>query len=118
VTISGETVPPILLIGETLDAATPFNGALEVRKRFPRSALVEGVGGTTHSGSLFGVTCVDDTIADYLATGAMPKRRPGERSDLRCPPNAQPNPLNGAAAGGKRAAVAQPDKLRRLLTGH
>ncbi|MFI5894451.1 alpha/beta fold hydrolase [Actinoplanes sp. NPDC051513] len=95
--VSGETVAPILLISETLDAATPFTGSLEVRKRFPRSALVEGVGGTTHAGSLFGDDCVDNVIAGYLAAGLLPKRLPGERSDKRCDPIPQPDPANGAA---------------------
>jgi pimeloyl-ACP methyl ester carboxylesterase len=115
VTVSGETVPPVLLISETLDAATPFSGALEVRKRFPRAVLVEGVGGTTHSGSLFGGKCVDDTVADYLTSGALPKRRPGERSDKRCTPIAQPNPVNGEKPAGKRAADRL--ELRRLVEG-
>ena len=116
--VSGETVPPILMISETLDAATPFSGSLEVRHRFPGASLVEGVGGTTHAGSLFGDDCVDDTVADYLASGVLPKRLKGERSDKRCPPIPQPNPLNGAAAG-KRAAGPQSTRLevRRILQG-
>jgi pimeloyl-ACP methyl ester carboxylesterase len=116
--VSGETVPPILLISETLDAATPFSGSLEVRKRFPRSALIEGVGGTTHAGSLFGVACVDDTIAGYLAAGVLPKRLKGERSDKRCPAIARPNPAEGPAAAGRRAKDEQTRlDVRRLLIG-
>jgi len=117
--VSGEGVPPILLISETLDAATPFNGSLEVRKRFPRSALIEGVGGTTHAGSLFGDECVDNTVAAYLATGVLPKRKAGERSDKRCPPIPQPNPANGAGdAKGKRAASPSARlALQEALTG-
>jgi pimeloyl-ACP methyl ester carboxylesterase len=102
VTVSGETVPPILLISESLDAATPFSGSLEVRRRFPHSSLVEGVGGTTHAGSLFGGTCVDDTVAAYLATGALPERLPGDRSDKRCSPLAAPHPT---AVAPKRAGA-------------
>jgi pimeloyl-ACP methyl ester carboxylesterase len=114
--VSGETVPPILLISETLDAATPFNGALEVRKRFPRSALVEGVGGTTHAGSLFGDECIDNTIADYLATGVVPKRVAGERSDKRCDPIERPDPAHDAKAAGKRAAaVSTRLELQRMF---
>ena len=59
---------------------------------FGRSALVEGVGGTTHAGSLSGVTCTDDTIAAYLATGALPARVAGDRSDKQCPAVPQPTP--------------------------
>jgi pimeloyl-ACP methyl ester carboxylesterase len=86
VTISGAAAPPILLISETLDAATPYPGALEARRVFGHSVLVEGVGGTTHAGSLSGVACTDDTIAAYLATGALPARVAGNRSDKQCPP--------------------------------
>jgi pimeloyl-ACP methyl ester carboxylesterase len=98
VTVNGSRVPPILLISETKDAATPYAGSLEVRRIFPRSALIEGVGGTTHAGSLFGNKCVDGTIAGYLATGALPERVKGNRSDKQCRPMPQPNPANGPQA--------------------
>ncbi len=121
VTVSGETAPPILLVSESLDAATPFTGSLEVRKRFPRSVLIESVGGTTHSGSLYGNRCVDDTIADYLASGKLPKRVAGERSDKRCPPIEPPEPIaasTAAATKGKQApAPVERLELQRLITG-
>ena len=93
VDVTGKKVPGILLISETNDAATPYAGSLEVRSLFPKSVLIEGVGGTTHAGSLSGVACTDDTIANYFATGALPARKPGRRSDLQCDPVPQPNPL-------------------------
>ena len=113
VRVTGAKAPPVLLISETLDAATPFRGSLEVRRRFPRSVLVEGVGGTTHAGSLFGNACVDDTIAAYLATGALPKRVKANTSDVRCAPLAQPDP---SAAEAKRAAppLGRADLQKRI----
>lgn len=83
-------LPQILLIAETYDAATPFSGALEVRRIFPTSSLIEGVGGSTHAGSLHGVFCTDNAVARYLATGHTPPRQAGDHSDLRCPPTPQP----------------------------
>jgi pimeloyl-ACP methyl ester carboxylesterase len=74
----------VLLVSETYDAATPLSGALRVRSLFPTASLVEGVGGSTHAAGLSGVGCVDRTIARYLATGAVPKRLSGNRSDKRC----------------------------------
>jgi hypothetical protein len=100
VKIDGRKVASLLLIGETLDAATPYEGSLEVRSRYPNSALIEGVGGTTHSGSLNGVECTDNAIADYLATGKLPERKPGRRSDMQCDPVPAPQP---AAAKAKSA---------------
>ena len=92
VAISGAAAPPVLMISETFDAATPYSGALEARRVFGKSALVEGVGGTTHAGSLSGVACTDDVIAAYLADGALPARVPGDRSDKQCPAVPQPTP--------------------------
>ena len=117
VRVNGTQAPPVLLISETLDAATPFAGSLEVRKRFPRSVLLEGVGGTTHAGSLFGNKCVDQTIAAYLATGALPKRVKANRSDKQCKPIAPPDP-SPAAATAKRAesaAVQTRLELQKLI---
>ncbi|MEU8663766.1 alpha/beta hydrolase [Actinoplanes philippinensis] len=107
VDINGKKVPPILLIAETNDAATPYSGAIEVRKRFPRSVLIEGVGGTTHSGSLNGIACTDDTIAAYLATGELPDRVRGNRSDKQCDPIPQPDPAAVSAFSAKTADNAR-----------
>ncbi len=104
---------PMLLISETLDAATPYSGALEVRRRFPTASLIEGVGGTTHAGSLSGVACTDDAIGRYLADGTVPARLPGSRSDLRCPPVPQPDP--SAPDASQRAASAPAVTLKELL---
>ncbi|MFC7529595.1 alpha/beta hydrolase [Actinoplanes sp. GCM10030250] len=108
VDVNGKKAPPILLISETLDAATPYTGSLEARRRFPLSALVEGVGGTTHAGSLFGNACIDDTIADYLGTGALPRRNKANRSDKQCPAIAKPVPAAAGApvAGGTSSVPA------------
>jgi pimeloyl-ACP methyl ester carboxylesterase len=105
VSINGAKSPAILLISETLDAATPYSGALKVRGLYPKSVLIEGVGGTTHAGSLFGISCTDDTIATYLTSGALPARVAGNKSDKQCPPNPQPDPTE-AAAGSQQAASA------------
>jgi pimeloyl-ACP methyl ester carboxylesterase len=85
---------PILMIGETFDAATPFHGSLVVRRLFPTASLIEGKNGSTHAGSLFGVACTDNSIAAYLADGTVPTRLRGTRSDKICPPNPQPDPTS------------------------
>ncbi|MDQ1477072.1 MAG: hypothetical protein QOE62_2301, partial [Actinomycetota bacterium] len=74
VNVNGGRVPA-LLIDETLDAATPYEGSLAVRTLFPRSGLVAEPGGTTHAGTLFGNACVDGHIAAFLATGDLPARK-------------------------------------------
>jgi pimeloyl-ACP methyl ester carboxylesterase len=67
VEINGANVDSALLISETLDAAVPFEGSLEVRSRYPRAALVAVQGGVNYANSLTGNACVDSPIASYLA---------------------------------------------------
>jgi hypothetical protein len=90
--VDGRNVKNALLINETNDAATPFDGALQTRRDFPGSVLIEGVGGTTHAGSLSGVACTDNLITAYLKTGALPARKPGNHSDVQCDPVPAPEP--------------------------
>jgi pimeloyl-ACP methyl ester carboxylesterase len=111
VRVSGSNVHvPILMIDETLDPATPYAGSLYVRSIFPTASLIEGVGGTTHAGSLSGVACVDDSIADYLLTGAVPARLSGNRSDKQCDP--VPAPVPPASASSSAAAPQASDSMR------
>ena len=86
------------MIDETLDAATPFPGSLEVRSRFPGASLIAEPGGTGHAITPRGNACVDDKIADYLATGALPARKPGRTADVECAPLPQPTPPAPTAA--------------------
>jgi pimeloyl-ACP methyl ester carboxylesterase len=106
VRVDGRRAGAVLLIDETLDAATPFEGSLEARRRFPRASLIAVTGGTTHVNSLVGNACVDDPIADYLLTGVLPHRQPGDGADVSCDPLPPPVP-NGSAG----VAKASPDEL-------
>jgi pimeloyl-ACP methyl ester carboxylesterase len=105
VTVNGTKAPKMLLINETLDAATPYSGAIEVRKRFPKSVLIEGVGGTTHAGSLNGVSCTDDLIAAYLLDGSLPTRVAGNTSDVQCDPVPAPDPTAAPSSTLKKQAA-------------
>ena len=89
---SANAIHSALLIDETLDAATPFEGSLEVRKLFPHSVLLAEPGGTTHADSLSGNLCVDSTIASYLETGKTPPRKAGAEWDVTCKPLPVPKP--------------------------
>ena len=55
VQVAGRNVHvPVLLIDETFDPATPYEGSLYIRHIFPTASLIEGKNGTTHAGSLSG----------------------------------------------------------------
>ncbi len=92
VRVDGAKAPPILVIGETLDAATPFSGSETVRRLFPEARLLAEPGGTSHAESLNGDACVDGAIADYLRDGTLPQRRTGDGPDLTCAPTPVPTP--------------------------
>ena len=109
-----------LLIDETLDAATPYPGSLEVRKLFPNSSLIAMPGGTSHANSLYGNACVDNQIADYLATGKLPARKAGNGADTTCAPLPEPVPTaaavtSAAAASSKAASSPARAAVRALM---
>jgi hypothetical protein len=91
--VSVGNATPILLLNATLDGATPYSGAVEVRRRFPGSRLVAEAGATTHAGSLLaGNNCIDKVVADYLKTGKLPARKSGNTADVTCQRAPQPDP--------------------------
>jgi pimeloyl-ACP methyl ester carboxylesterase len=92
VDVNGSKVGPILMIDETLDAATPYSGSLVVRGLFPKARLLAEPGGTSHADSLGGNTCVDGRIAAYLRDGSLPARKAGEGPDATCAPLPEPTP--------------------------
>jgi pimeloyl-ACP methyl ester carboxylesterase len=96
-TVNGSKISSALLIDETLDAATPFEGSREVRKLFPHSVLLAEPGGTSHADSLFGDLCVDRTIAKYLVSGKLPPRKPHARWDKTCKPLPRPVPTGSSS---------------------
>ncbi|QWF82397.1 alpha/beta hydrolase [Amycolatopsis sp. CA-230715] len=105
VNVNGSKVESVLMIDETLDAPTPYEGSLEARSRFPGARLIAEPGGTSHAVTPRGNTCVDSKIADYLTTGALPARKPGRTADVECAPLPQPEPTPPATAAAPSAAA-------------
>ncbi len=93
VAVNGSAAPPILLLNATLDGATPYSGALEVRERFPKAVLVAEQDATTHAGAVLGGNaCIDKRISDYLLSGKLPARKSGSTADVVCSRTALPEP--------------------------
>ncbi len=93
VTVNGAAAPPILLLNTTLDGATPYSGALRTRSLFPQARLVAEADSTTHAGStLAGNACIDKRISDYLTSGTLPPRKPGDTADVICAGTPKPEP--------------------------
>ncbi len=74
--IGAAGLPPILILQGTLDAATPYQGALVARRLLPTARMVVVSGGGNHGQSLAYPpnTCVNGYLDRYLATGALPAK--------------------------------------------
>jgi pimeloyl-ACP methyl ester carboxylesterase len=68
-------LPGILMLQGTLDAATPYSGALAAHRALPSSRMVVVKGGGNHGQSLADPpnSCVNGYLNRYLASGALPQ---------------------------------------------
>ena len=74
--IKGASLPGILMIQGTLDAATPYAGAQRAHRLLPTARMVVVVDGGNHGQSLNAPAnaCVNGYLGRYLGTGALPQR--------------------------------------------
>ncbi len=86
----------MLILAAERDAATPYAGALELRRRLPGSALVTERGAGTHGIGGGPNRCVNGHLDAYLLTGRLPGRS-AERA-----PHPEPRPTAPAGRSGKR----------------
>ncbi|MFD0318275.1 alpha/beta hydrolase [Streptomyces flavalbus] len=114
VDVSNAHLPPVLLFQATGDAATPYEGAVRMRRMLHGSALVVEDGGANHGITLSGNGCLDRHLTAYLTRGTVPAAEggPGVRDepDAVCAPLPDPRPLGG---GGRTASPGA--ALHRLL---
>ncbi|WP_078973305.1 alpha/beta hydrolase [Streptomyces sp. MMG1533] len=93
----GELPPTLILAGER-DAATPYDGALEMHRRLSGSVLVTERDSGTHGIAGGPNPCVNGHVDAYLLEGRLPVRR------AACAPRPEPEP--GPAAGSRKAPAA------------
>lgn len=92
--LNGKGMPGVLLVQSELDAATPYQGGLEMHKVLPSSRLVVELSGKTHSNTLNGNACLDDKVAAYLNDGTLPPSRKGPDAYCQAVPELNdPDPL-------------------------
>jgi len=95
-TPSGAGVPPILMVQDTHDPATPYEGALLAHQSFANSRLLTAVDQGDHGVyALSGNTCVDTVVEAFLVNGTTPA------SDVTC--GGVPLPAPGPSAEGLSA---------------
>ncbi|WP_345639623.1 alpha/beta hydrolase [Streptomyces tremellae] len=81
-------LPHTLILAAERDAATPYAGALDLRRRLAGAALVTERGAGTHGIAGGPNACVNGYVDDYLLTGRTP-----EHGAAECAPHAAPNPV-------------------------
>ncbi|MEV0829881.1 alpha/beta hydrolase [Nonomuraea rubra] len=92
---SSPKLPPFLMLQSRHDAATPYQGALQMARLFPRSRMVLERGGN-HGVSLAGNKCLDGHLAAYLRDGTLPRR------DTTCAAPPEPRPAERMTSGSPR----------------
>ncbi|MGW3354610.1 alpha/beta hydrolase [Streptomyces bungoensis] len=92
-------LPPVLILAAERDAATPYAGALEMRRRLSGSVLVterdagsHGIGGGPNA-------CVNAHLDAYLLEGRLPERH------AACAPHPEPQPQPPAAGSADRQVL-------------
>jgi pimeloyl-ACP methyl ester carboxylesterase len=85
--IKGSGLTGILMLQGSLDAATPYTGAMQAHRLLPSSRIVVVEGGGNHGQSLSYPpnTCVNGYLNRYLATGALPQAGGAGAVNATCP---------------------------------
>ncbi|MFE4592086.1 alpha/beta hydrolase [Streptomyces laurentii] len=124
-------LPPVLILAAERDAATPYEGALELHRRLAGSALVTERGAGTHGTGGGPNACVNGYLERYLLTGEVPDEAMGgdgasaeEEAETAAPlaamgPHADPSAYTAQKTPVRRASCAphpEPDpvSLERL----
>ncbi|MHC0431953.1 alpha/beta hydrolase [Streptomyces sp. O3] len=101
--VANSQLPPVLLFQATDDAATPYQGAVAMKRKLRGSSLVVEQGGGNHGISLSGNGCLDAHLAAYLTDGTVPRGDGGD-ADAVCAALPDPEPFEADAAA-KAAGV-------------
>ncbi|MET7377419.1 alpha/beta hydrolase [Streptomyces sp. NPDC005526] len=83
---TGPGLPPVLIVQSTNDAATPYEGAVELHKRFKGSRLITEKGAGSHGVTGLVNPCINPRVDTYLLTGKV------DDADVTCTPHATPQP--------------------------
>nr|WP_202544163.1 alpha/beta hydrolase [Streptomyces sp. SID8382] len=94
-------LPETLIVQSTRDAATPYEGAVELHKRLKGSRLVTEKDAGSHGVTGLVNPCVNDRVDAYLLKGTV------DATDVTCAPHATPVPAKSGAAAAKDAKAAK-----------
>ncbi|MFF4360912.1 alpha/beta hydrolase [Streptomyces sp. NPDC001604] len=79
-------LPPVMIVQSTHDAATPYDGAVELHNRFQGSRLITEKDAGSHGVTGLVNPCINQKVDDYLLSGKL------DAADVTCTPHATPKP--------------------------
>ncbi|QHC24118.1 alpha/beta hydrolase [Streptomyces sp. GS7] len=88
---TGKGLPPVLIVQSTRDAATPYDGAVELHKRFAGSRMITERGAGSHGVTGLVNPCINKRVDAYFLEGKT------DPKDVTCAPHATPVPGKQAA---------------------
>lgn len=100
-------LPPVLILAAERDAATPYDGALEMHRRLAGSVLVTERNAGTHGIAYGPNKCVNAHVDAYLLEGRLPGRR------ASCEGRPQPEPQRAEDRKAERSAATKPGERPR-----
>ncbi|MFC7307980.1 alpha/beta hydrolase [Streptomyces monticola] len=83
---SGKGLPPVLIVQAERDAATPYEGGVELHKRLRGSRLITEKDAGSHGVTNLVNPCINERVDTYLLSGKTDSR------DVTCAPHATPKP--------------------------
>ncbi|MFF7893315.1 alpha/beta hydrolase [Streptomyces sp. NPDC007907] len=83
---TGKGLPGVLIVQSERDAATPYEGAVELHKRFKGSRLITEKDAGSHGVTSLVNPCINPRVDSYLLTGKL------DGADVTCAPHATPKP--------------------------
>ncbi|MFH8371249.1 alpha/beta hydrolase [Streptomyces sp. NPDC018031] len=83
---TGKGLPPVLIVQATRDAATPYEGAVELHKRLKGSRLITEKDAGSHGVTNLANPCINQRVDAYLLEGTV------DAKDVTCEPHATPQP--------------------------
>ncbi|MFJ9642281.1 alpha/beta hydrolase [Streptomyces sp. NPDC101206] len=100
---------PVLIVQSERDAATPYEGAVELHRRLAGSRLITEQGAGSHGVTSLVNPCINTRVDDYLLKGKV------DAKDVLCGSHAPPVAPAPAAAKARSAAPASDFPAREEL---
>ncbi|GHG90068.1 alpha/beta hydrolase [Streptomyces lanatus] len=97
-------LPPTLILAAERDAATPYDGALEMHRRLAGSVLVTERDAGTHGIAYGPNKCVNGYVDAYLLEGRLPTRH------ASCEGHPEPKPQRAGERKTKKSAAQHKDR--------